>query len=142
MTNTKINCVLLVDDNPADNFFHNIVITDESFAERIIARESVLEALDYLQSPDSPQPDLIFLDINMPRLDGWQFLERYQGMFPRAVDRVPVFMLTTSPDILDERKAEHTGMVAGFLQKPLEPQTLQDVKLKFNGLSQFDVIAD
>ncbi|PHN06123.1 response regulator [Flavilitoribacter nigricans] len=142
MKNTNIQKVLLVDDNPADNYFHNIILSEEEFAEDIITHESTLEALEYLQKLGQKQPDIIFLDINMPRLDGWQFLKRYETLFPRIADRSIIFMLTTSINREDEKKADKTGMVAGFFKKPLEPKDLGAIKVKINNPSQLGALAE
>lgn len=139
MKNTKINCILLVDDNQADNFFHDMVLTEADFAEHIIARESALEALEYLEHQEKPQPDLIFLDINMPRIDGWQFLERYRELFPKATDRAPVYMLTTAISAVDEKRATATKMVAGFLTKPLDAEAMKTIELNLFNSSKFGI---
>lgn len=128
MKNTKFNCVLLIDDNPADNYFHEVVLIDENFTDQILIRESVLDALDYLQNDRHPQPDIIFLDINMPRLDGWQFLERYRQFLPLNKNRPAIFMLTTSVNQVEEKRAAETQMVDGFLKKPLDPEDLLKIK--------------
>jgi CheY-like chemotaxis protein len=75
----KINCIMLIDDNEDDNFFHERVIRKSSYADIILVKQSALDALNYLKKDllESEYPDLIFLDINMPAMNGWEFLEEF-----------------------------------------------------------------
>ena len=84
--NKPLKEVLLVDDNEADNFLHRAVLEDMGVADRIVERLNGQEALDYLLTPDDqgrfPSPDLICLDINMPIMSGWEFLDSYEQLPP------------------------------------------------------------
>lgn len=132
MKNTTISCVVLIDDNPADNYFHDIILNEEKFTENIVTCETALEALEVLGCTNKLQPDVIFLDINMPGLSGWQFLERYQSQLCEGIRRPFIFILTTSINSRDEKKAADIGLVDGFLTKPLAPTDLQAIKLRFD----------
>ncbi len=74
----KLNCIMLIDDNEDDNFFHSRVIQKNSLANNVIVMPSALEALGYLKLKDQQRikPDLILLDINMPGMNGWEFWMR------------------------------------------------------------------
>lgn len=79
----KVKCILLIDDDEPTNFLHKIVISDSGRAEKVVEVQSGFEALDYLEKMEDgkyPQPDLIFLDINMPAMNGWEFLEEYDKL--------------------------------------------------------------
>ena len=79
----KLNCVLLIDDDESTNFLHEIIINQSKITKQVIAHQSGSSALEYLQSKmngEYPQPDLIFLDINMPGMNGWEFLEEYKKL--------------------------------------------------------------
>ena len=73
----KVDCVLLIDDDEDDNYFHRLVLEESASVERIIIAESSIEALEYIRS-GKINPDIIFLDVNMPKMNGWEFVEEYE----------------------------------------------------------------
>ena len=82
---TKLNCILLVDDDEPTNFLNQMVIEELDIAEQIRVAQNGQEALTYLKKTgigdeNFPLPDLILLDINMPAMNGWEFLERYRKL--------------------------------------------------------------
>src|SRR5438445_13790262 len=106
--NKKLKCIMLVDDNPDDNFFHERVIKKDNAAEFVVAKQTGMDALEYLKSKKSnedPHPDLIFLDINMPGMNGWEFLEEYNKLDEIFKSRAIIIMLTTSENPDDKMKA-------------------------------------
>ncbi len=66
----KLNCILLVDDDPDDNYYHQIIINEMSVVNQIDTVGNGIEALEYLKKENQIPPDLIFLDINMPKMNG------------------------------------------------------------------------
>ncbi len=73
----------MIDDNSDDNFFHTRVIKKSDAADIVIAKQNGLDALNYLKSKkdsEDTHPDLIFLDINMPGMNGWEFMEEYNKL--------------------------------------------------------------
>jgi CheY-like chemotaxis protein len=126
----KLKCIMLIDDNPDDNFFHTRVIKKCDAAETVIAKQSAMEALQYLKSRKDntlPHPDLIFLDINMPGMNGWEFLKEYYNLDKELQSRAIVVMLTTSENPDDEAKAIGLDIVADFKTKPLTKEILEEV---------------
>lgn len=110
-----------------------MIIDEASCAETVQVEQSATDALDFLQSgPEgeaevSTTPDLIFLDINMPAMDGWEFLDEYKKLTPDQKARVVVVMLTTSYNPEDAVKARNHNMIAEFRNKPLTQEMLMDV---------------
>lgn len=126
----KLNCILLIDDDAATNFVNAMLIERADCSTIIKSVESGFEALDYLKSVDElgnhPQPDLIFLDINMPKMDGWEFIEEYKQLLPEQRGKVLVWMLSTSNNPDDKKRAQQLGS-DGFMAKPLTMDKLMSV---------------
>lgn len=132
----KLNCILLVDDDEPTNFLNKMVLEDVDCAETIRVADSGQDALEYLQKSQGPNgnpssPDLIFLDINMPAMNGWEFLERYSGLAKRHKANVVIVMLTTSLNPDDCAKASSITDVSGFETKPLTPEKLRSILEKY-----------
>jgi CheY-like chemotaxis protein len=131
----KLNCVLLVDDNESDNFFHKRAILKSGITDRVEIVINGKEAIDFLkpvqQGENSEksyaQPELIFLDINMPVMNGWQFLEEYQKLEDVQKGKIIVIMLTTSLNPSDKIKAETMLESECFRYKPLTPEVISEI---------------
>lgn len=131
----KLNCILLIDDNESDNYYHEVIIEEVGCTENVVALESGKDALEYLSSKESngkyPQPDLIFLDINMPGMNGWEFLEEYKKLDKDKQGNIVVVMLTTSLNPDDEAKASDLKEIKNFMNKPLTVDTLNQTLNKY-----------
>lgn len=116
---TMLKRILLIDDSEPDLLFTRIVLERARVAQEILTFESAREALGWLREPGSNGADLILLDINMPGMNGFEFLGAYeQGhLEPRAP---AVVMLTSSADPADRRRAESFASVCGYVTKPLD----------------------
>ena len=127
----KLNCILLVDDNDADNFFHKLVISELHVVDNIQVAETGLEAINYLKKENAIIPQLIFLDINMPRMNGWEFLEEYKDLAPEQKAEIVIIMLTTSVNPEDKEHAEKIKEVNGFETKPLTTEKLNGILAQY-----------
>jgi CheY-like chemotaxis protein len=122
-----IEQILLIDDNEADNVFHEIVLREAGFVGELRAFEMAAEALEFLRSlADSHPPTLIFLDINMPGMDGWEFARAAEPLLHGAPG-VGVVMLTSSAHEGDRRHAESIAFIRGFLTKPLRSDRAREL---------------
>lgn len=128
-----IRCVLLIDDNPDDNFFHTRVIKNNRFTDCVIAKESARDALTYLKTKplDKEHIDIIFLDINMPGMNGWEFMEEYDKLDKELKKGIVIVMLTTSESPEDKKKAEKWGFTSDFKTKPLTKKMMDEIILKY-----------
>ena len=126
----KLNCVMLIDDNEDDNFFHQIILNDLKITKHIQVAESGFEALEYLQKGEQ-LPDLIFLDINMPKMNGWEFLEEYDKLKLSINSGLVIIVLTTSLNPSDKEKSRKINLISGFECKPLNEEIVNRILNSF-----------
>jgi len=125
---------MLVDDNPDDNFFHERVIKKNKAAEIVVAKQTGLAALEYLRlmkDDESLHPQLIFLDINMPGMNGWEFLVEYDKLDQKSKSHAIVVMLTTSENPDDKMKAKAMNLASDFKIKPLTAEMIEGILEKY-----------
>lgn len=133
----RLNSILLIDDNKATNFVHKKLIIKQDFIEHIYTCSSGEEALQLLTSQneggelDFRPPELMFLDINMPGMNGWEFLEEYDDLPNDQKDNTTIFMLTTSINPDDRFRANHIENISGFLNKPLSSKKLAEIREEY-----------
>ncbi len=125
MTN-KLNCILLIDDDADDNFFHQIALREINAAETIHVVTNGFDALEYLTN-DNHIPDLIFLDINMPKMNGWEFLKEYDKLNIEQQAKVVIIMLTTSLNPSDRENATTMNGITDFRTKPLTVEMVEEI---------------
>ena len=116
----KLREVLVVDDSDPDLLYAKIILQAAKVAERVLPFETAVDALAYLQRPAGHQADVILLDINMPEMNGFEFLEAYQKLHESHRARAVVVMLTSSPDPHDRARAMAFGCVKGYVVKPID----------------------
>ncbi len=120
--------IILVDDDPITNMINTKLITrDFNFTVR--AYTNAQESLNYLkavsESTTEAIPDFIFLDINMPVMDGWEFLKEFQKFPFNVLEACKIFMLTSSIDLDDIEKAKGYSSVKDFISKPLTTEKIR-----------------
>jgi CheY-like chemotaxis protein len=127
-----IDLVMLVDDNETDNFISKRIIEITKFAKRVEVKNSGKSALDYLkenQSSAEDLPNIIFLDINMPIVDGFVFLYEFEKFSEVVRNKCKVIILSSSDNKRDIDKIVNNNHVIKFITKPLTEVALDEIKL-------------
>ena len=128
---------MLVDDNADDNFFHAREIKKTHLHTIVVTKESGTKALEYLKEKTEPHSDLIFLDINMPGMNGWEFLKEYDKLDKVLQSRAIIIMLTTSDNPDDVAKANTNNFVSDYITKPLTKEIMEDINKKYFSQEQY-----
>ncbi|UOE49309.1 response regulator [Mucilaginibacter sp. SMC90] len=122
---TPFKTCLLIDDNYIDNFITRRVLESSNFAEKIIVRQSPMEAIESLRD-GSVNPDVIFLDIRMPMMSGFEFLHEYDGL-EIAKKGIKIYMLSSSLDPTDMKQSSDNKHITQFIHKPLTVKALEEI---------------
>lgn len=124
---TPYKTCLLVDDNYIDNIVTRKLLENSGFAQNIIIYESPDEAMQALRD-GSISPDVIFLDIRMPTMDGFEFLDLYDKL---NIDkkRVKIYLLSSSLDPADIKSSTDNKYITQLIHKPLTKQILAEISL-------------
>ncbi|MEJ2006360.1 MAG: response regulator [Cyclobacteriaceae bacterium] len=123
---------MLVDDNETDNFISKRIIEITNFAKNVEVKNSGKSALDYLKThQDNPEmlPNIIFLDINMPIVDGFVFLYEFEKFNDTVKNNCKVIILSSSDNKRDIDKIVNNDHVIKFITKPLTEASLEEVQL-------------
>jgi CheY-like chemotaxis protein len=130
----ELECILLIEDDKATNFIHTLAIQELKLDAKIEVCVNGREGLDYLTCQGKhkgqtkyPQPGLIFLDINMPLMDGWEFLAEYNKLSEMQKGGIVLMMVSASTNPDDEQRALHQETVSGFIPKPLSSEVIREI---------------
>ncbi len=128
----QLNSIMLVDDDSTANFLHEEILNEMGVAQEIITALNGEEAIETLTELCSVKrcPDLILLDINMPKINGFEVVEKFQKMYADSTPPGVIVMVTSSLNPADVRKAKELG-VNGYLSKPLGEDELNEIIEKY-----------
>ncbi|GEP92163.1 Response regulator receiver domain-containing protein [Chitinophaga terrae (ex Kim and Jung 2007)] len=121
--------VYVVDD---DEIFHFIITkmlrqqSDQLTVTSFLCAEEALEKLS--SGPQSQLPALIILDMNMQRMNGWDFIEAYRGLKSTLKNTIPIIMCSSSVDVRDMQKVQHTPELMAYITKPLDKNKLKVIE--------------
>ncbi len=127
----KLNTILLIDDREEDNFYHQVIIEDAGITKNIVVCDSC-EAIEYLSKMKKSvptNPAIIFLDINMPKINGWEFLDQYEHFdcFGEAV----IVILSNSLSPFEIEKAKCKLCINEYKNKPITKPMLEEILEKY-----------
>ncbi|NME71752.1 response regulator [Flammeovirga aprica] len=135
-----LDCIMCIDDDEATNYFNETIISGMNIVKHPLFYEDAETALDYLAKPleSINVPNLILLDLNMPRTNGWDFLDKYLSSgFDKKFDQTKIVVLTTSINPMDRVKAESYLCVTDLVNKILDATKIRQI-LKSHFGFQFD----
>lgn len=126
------NTVVLVDDNTIDNFINTKIITRYQFADNILSFEKSIDALKYLldlnTAPENEIPGLLFLDLDMPEIDGFEFLNAFNLVSEKVKNNMKIVILSSSSSLVDIEKCNKFDSVIAYFQKPLIKDNLDTLE--------------
>lgn len=132
----RFNTIMLIDDNEIDNLINQKMLEAARLGERILTHSGARAAIESLKNLEklstenaSLIPDIIFLDIDMPLMDGFQFLEEFEKMPDKVKDHVKIVMLTSSLNPQDLSKAKKSQYVRKYINKPLSLDVLSKLEV-------------
>lgn len=129
---TKLNTVLLIDDDLTINYYHNRLIEKSSITTNITISKNGKDGLDsFLQLNNKIKGEelaLIFLDLNMPIMNGWEFLDNLSKLKEGIKMNYKIYILSSTINPDDKKKAKENALVSGFLTKPLTKEHLELLK--------------
>ena len=121
---------LLVDDSYIDNLISRKILENNSFAEKIIVIESPDQAIDFIRESILFQlniPDVLFLDIRMPGMNGFDFLKELDMIEGIKDHNLKIYILSSSLDPTDFKKIQQNKLISKFIGKPLTTQILEEI---------------
>lgn len=128
--------IMLVDDNKVDSFINNKILEISNFAKKISTYQEPGDALDYLKGIDvtsadfeSTVPSIIFLDINMPGMSGFKFIQEFDHLDSQIKSKCKIILLTSSAQAADIVIARDNPYVMDIVEKPLTTEYLQKLEV-------------
>ena len=129
-----IQNLLLIDDNDMDNFIAKLLLEKKHITENITVKKSAGEALTYLdelQNSSQGFPEVILLDINMPVMNGFEFLDRFSQYPGKVTEKCCVIILSSSSDPKDIKRAKDFRYVQDYFVKPITTETVKRIEERF-----------
>lgn len=119
--------VLIIDDDEISLFIARASVERCSFASEIITLTSAAKGLAYFETLESENdaPEIVFLDIDMPNINGWQFLNEFEKRYSSRFPNIYIVILSSTIDPRDLQRIEENNLVRDFMLKPLSPEALE-----------------
>ena len=119
------NLVMLVDDDPMSNTYSTLVVKKQNPQTEVVTFNSGMSALSYLKNSENPRPIIILLDLNMPVMNGWDFMEEYEKLDLG----IEVVVVTSSNEFEDRSRSQSFKWVIDYFVKPI---TVDNIKRLFS----------
>ncbi len=130
----KYHAVMLIDDNEIDNLINQKIIESSSICNHIFTHTGGRSAIEFLKNAEKIadsagkkelMPEVIFLDIDMPLMDGFQFLDEFENLSDNIREHCKIVMLTSSINSKDVRRSKRYANVKEYINKPLTKESLK-----------------
>ena len=122
--------ICFIDDDGVYKFFMKRVLKIKNLAEDIMSFDDGEQAFEYInENKKNPEklPDLVFLDINMPIMDGFQFIEEYTKIRSEINKKITIYMVTSSIDPIDLERSKKYSEISAYITKPINVETIQQI---------------
>jgi CheY-like chemotaxis protein len=123
---TGYKTCLLIDDNYIDNFVTRRILESSNFADKIVVQQSATDAIEAIRD-GLIKPDVIFLDLRMPLMNGFEFLQEYDKLIGHDKTSTKIFMLSSSLDPVDVKRSGQNKYITQFIHKPLTQKILEEL---------------
>ena len=120
--------ILLIDDDEATRFYHSVMAEEANITDQIIIARNGMEGIDMLKKLSENSPELkgiVFLDINMPAVDGWEVLSEFEKLNPEFVKHQTIVMVSATDHPKDFDKIESHPHVKTYMPKPLVAEKIR-----------------
>lgn len=135
---SKYNAVMLIDDNEIDNLINQKIIESSNICNHIFTHTGGRSAIEFLKNAEKIaqaagnkglMPEIIFLDIDMPLMDGFQFLDEFENLSANIKEHCKIVMLTSSINSKDVKKSKRYTNVKEYINKPLTKESLKGLEI-------------
>lgn len=134
MINTQIKSLVFIDDDEINNFLIQTSLQNHGYHGEVRFFDFAADALDYLrqivEESRLPKPDFIFLDIKMPKMNGFEFLQAFKEKKLNTSLPSKIFMVSSSTNQKDRDESIRSGIVEAYIEKPLSVDTIEKIAEK------------
>lgn len=125
--------ILLIDEDSTSNMIFQKMASVAQISERLLVYPSVIDAIEFLKDnvyKPEELPDVIFLDLRMPEMSGWEFMEVFQGIKQEISKQIDIYIVSTSDNDEDHKRSQQYPEIKGYLVKPVSIAELKKMMLK------------